>query len=453
MKKKYTFYAYNSPTSGTFFDDDDVYYYAEDFRTVKKYREYKNAGFDYLLLQHENSYSGERFEGSACQKCMRNAAKAGIKKVIVSDTRLKALCDEENLLGEGGKFSSEEELLSYLKICLSPYVSEPNFFGVQLKDEPFFQALKSYGIVCRALKKILPEIYLQCNINPIAELRFYTDDASANIYEAYEGYLHDFLNQTGMDSILFDNYPFRRGYIMYAYYIQTYQIAARVCRDCGVELRTVMQSFCGYNLGRIAYRAITERDMYWQMNFNLGFGSKELSFFTYMTKQEMRGSKKGGLVTDGIDGGAFVNRDGTRTKLYYYSKRIIREVKRFSKYLYDARYEDNYVLFEEGKSFRDYDLTDYGIEEKPAPFPVKFTNGPLLITELKRKHSTVFMIENIGNIVEEYRGKKPMKVEVDFKTEKIKVRSLANRVKLDTVGGKVSCILPCGEAIFVEIKQ
>ena len=103
-RQHFDFYGYNSPWDGRYFYDGVEYFLGEDFRSVKRYKEYKNVGFNILLLQHRNSYNGEDFETSACKKCMDTAYKAGIFKVIVSDNRLKDLCEEKELVGINGRF-------------------------------------------------------------------------------------------------------------------------------------------------------------------------------------------------------------------------------------------------------------------------------------------------------------------------------------------------------------
>ena len=51
MRKHFDFYGYNAPTCGKYYMDDEVYTLGEDFRSVKRYKEYKNIGFNICLLQ------------------------------------------------------------------------------------------------------------------------------------------------------------------------------------------------------------------------------------------------------------------------------------------------------------------------------------------------------------------------------------------------------------------
>ena len=290
MRKHFDFYGYNSPTSGRYFVDDEVYSLGEDYRTVKRYKEYKNVGFNILLLQHENSYNGEDFEDSACKKCMDAGYKAGLDRIIVSDSRLKKLCEEKILVGEGGRFKDEKEFLEYLDFCTKPYRTHPGFYGIQLFDEPDYKKLKSYALVCRAIHKILPEVELQCNLLNMCAPQWLAENPT-DPKKDYENYLEYFAENSGLDYLMTDEYAFRRNNTISDYTIPTYQILAKVCKKRNIELRLVMQSFSqqgcalydGVMDGGISWRRITERDMYWQLNLAMGFGCKEFSFFTYLS--------------------------------------------------------------------------------------------------------------------------------------------------------------------------
>ncbi|MBQ4053225.1 MAG: hypothetical protein IJD33_02690, partial [Clostridia bacterium] len=51
---KFSFYCYNPPNDGTWYVDrenDKKMYAGEDFRTVERYKEYKDCGFDILMMQ------------------------------------------------------------------------------------------------------------------------------------------------------------------------------------------------------------------------------------------------------------------------------------------------------------------------------------------------------------------------------------------------------------------
>ena len=172
MRKHFDFYGYNSPWSGRFHVDNETYFLGEDFRSVKRYKEYQNVGFNILLLQHENTYKGEEFSTSNCKKCMDTAFKAGINRIIVSDSRLKDLCEKEVLIGQDGAFKDETQLIDYIKDCTAPYANHPAFYGVQLFDEPQVWKLKSYAQVYKAFKKAYPDKTAQSNLLNLCAPKF-----------------------------------------------------------------------------------------------------------------------------------------------------------------------------------------------------------------------------------------------------------------------------------------
>ena len=453
MRKKFDFYPYGYPKNGIVYVEDVPYRVSEDMRTVKRFREFKNVGFTRLLLQAEESYNGgEPFENSNCAYVMRIARKAGIKRIILSDQRLKDLCEEDVLVGEHGRFSNEEELETYISDCVAPYRNEEGFFGLQLRDEPKRHMLASYGKVCRTLKKLIPGVYLQCNLFPVTD---HVQLEGEDIFQAYEKYLTEFLEESGMDSILFDEYPFRRDYIIGGHSIVTRQIAARVCKKFGVEFRMVMQSFSMITPkpgGRVHLicRPVTEQDMYYQSNMAMGFGCREYSYYTYNTRTLN--------WFDGEynpDGASFINSDGTRTKLYDFTRRIIKEMKAFAPVALRHTYDGCWFAFEKGKGAKDFMQTEFAEVDESCPIDVEVSYSVALITRMVGEKSDLFMIQNIGNVKGEYFGNAaPMRVTVDFKKPiKAKFYKFGKRIRKKTKDGKFEEDLRVGDAIFVEVKK
>lgn len=451
MKRdRFDFYAYCSPASGKYYIDGKEYFIGEDFRTAKRYAEYKAAGFDVLLLQHENSYGGEEFSGSACERCMTEAVKAGIDRIIVSDIRLKALCEEPALTGEGGRFKTRGELERYVENCLRPYRDKEGFYGVQLFDEPPYSMLRSYGEVYRALKAVCPGIYIQCNLLPQSEPERLAPGC-ADVFSAYEKYLNEFLDRSGADSILFDEYPFRRDYILCGYSLRTYQTAAKVCRERGVELRAVFQTFACLHEGRLVHRRVTERDIYWQLNLGLGFGCREFAFFTYFTKPFI--TLKGGVSTDGVDGCAMINRDGSRSALYFSVQKVIGELKAFAPVALAYSFRAFYLIFEKGKNNKDFMQTEFALTGDEPPFYANISRGAALITESQANgggNGRLYMIENISNVKEELFGAEPAAAEFMLSCPAVMYLH-GKAVKKLSGKERVVMPLPAGEAVFLEM--
>ncbi len=466
MRKHFDFYGYNSPTDGKYHVDNETYFLGEDYRSVRRYKEYQNVGFNILLLQHMNEYNGEKWETSACKKCMDTAFKSGIARVIVSDKRLKDLCVEPLLVGETGKFKTEEEFEKYVADCVKPYCNHPAFYGIQLFDEPAFKYLKEYAHLYRVIKKILPKAEMQCNLLNMVAHSLIAQDAN-NLQDKrvdYVNYLKYFAKESGINYLMTDEYAFRRNNIISNETVPVYETLAEVCKELGVELRLVMQSFCQEGCvinpdkpdemyGGISWRRMTKADMYWQMNLAMGFGCKEFSFFTYMTKVKKFFTGKR-CVTDGIDGACFINLDGSRTKLYGYTKQIIKEMKDFESVILKYAFEKPYYFYPEGKSKEDYDATSKALDNTSGcPISVKTSNAPIVVTELKNGKDSLYMIENIGNPMDQMmKGVKAAKVAID-------VSHLSGTVRFYVKGKEVEKSLTdgilfekinCGDAIFIE---
>lgn len=463
MRKHLDFYGYNSPSNGEYYADGEVYTLGEDYRSVKRYKEYKNVGFNILLLQHKNTFSGEDFSLSACKKCMDEGYKAGLDRIIVSDSRLKDLCVEKKLVGEGGKFATEREFYDYLDFCTKPYRNYPGFYGVQLYDEPTHEKIDATAEVYAALKKLFPKMKMQVNLMNMCVPRFLTP-TPGDVREDYANYLRRFADNSGINYLMTDEYAFRRNNVISNYTVPTFQVLANVCKEKNLEFRMVLQSFSQQGSavdgdvmeGGIAWRRVTEKDMYWQMNLAMGFGCKEYSFFTYMTKPFLSFKGKR-AVTDGVDGAAFINYDGSRTKLYGYTKRIISEVKAFENVLLSYAYNDSFFFFEDGKSYKDFEQTENAlISEKKCPLSVKISKGVALVTESKGKNKAkLYMVENIRNTVEQFMHKeKPSDVVIDLgeKAESATFYFRGKPVDKKVTDGKVKLKMNCGDALFIEIK-
>jgi hypothetical protein len=83
------------PNDGTWYANDGTPMYAgEDYRNTARYKEYKDCGFDLLMMQHSGKFNGEQaWEESITKMVMDQAWAAGIDKIIVTDIRLQELSE------------------------------------------------------------------------------------------------------------------------------------------------------------------------------------------------------------------------------------------------------------------------------------------------------------------------------------------------------------------------
>ncbi len=168
MGKEHLFYCYNCPTSGYYTVNGYKYFYGKDFRVAKKYKEYRDCGFNVVQARGENSYKGEGFEGSNCQRVFREARKGGCDKILVTDGRFDTwIRKEKNLVGDGCIFATERDLDVAVADCVSAYCNEKGFYGIQLLDEPIYDQFIAYGQLMRSIKRVLPNVYIQSNLLPL----------------------------------------------------------------------------------------------------------------------------------------------------------------------------------------------------------------------------------------------------------------------------------------------
>ena len=341
--REYPIYGYSPPPQGEWWIDDKTFY-TEDFRTVEKYREYKDCGFNVLFLQGTATYEGEGWEGwenSQTKLCMERAVEAGIDKVILVDRRIFDLSlIEGGIIGEGKRFANEAELDDFIRSCIQDYRHEKGFYGIQLRDEPFHPYLKTVGQIFRSVSRVDKSIFVHCNLNPLhGSLTYSICVPQKNLTETYEGYLATFLEETGANHLMMDTYPFQyapnKEHIR-KYYFAGLECVARVCKRYGVEMHIVMQSFA-MDIGKKHWHWLpNEREMQFQKNVLLAFGVKQYSYFTYWTKQMNR--------TNGemfIDGKALMTRNGERTKTWYHVQKINEELQQLAPLMWNFAYCSN----------------------------------------------------------------------------------------------------------------
>lgn len=448
-RKQFNFYCYNPPTSGLFYVNDFEYFAGEDFRSVERYKQYKAMGNDKLMLRYENSYNGEEWETCNAKMAWDRAYAAGIRKIFITDRRIDDIINHGKILiGDDPecRFKSEDELDAKLSEYVSVYKDKPGFIGIQLVDEPVYEKFIRYGQVARSLRRILPGVFLQCNLYPMGtRIPGETDP----IVE-YRRYVSEFLDLTQVDCVSVDPYPFRREYIIYGHEITTHQIIAEECKKRGIEFHCVMQAFSSATEGIFRWRPVTERDMYWQMNLALGFGVREYSFYTYIPKPSTDYRKGKGE----FNGTSIMNLDGSPTNMYYYLKRIIKEFKKFAPVQLKYNYENSYIVTEKNKSHLDFEQSALALIYDGIPFDIEIDRGLAIVTELKNGDDSLFMIQNIDNIKEEYfNGAAPMNVKFSLPNGDKSFYCRGEKFDLTPENGVYQTQLKIGDAIFIEIKK
>lgn len=351
--KQFEFYGYASLKDGTWQEGALTYFSGEDFRNIERVKEYKDAGMTILMPQATAGIVASKgetvdFENSKAKEVLDMAAEVGIK-MIVTDYRLYGFTGTESIVGEGKEFATEAELDEAIRWHMEPYVNHPAFYGVQLLDEPHYATFTSQGEVYKSIKRCYPDAFVQMNLlPPLTNIemgegkQFPMPDSEsvqafidagyspmcAETLAAFELYLTMFLDATGSDYIMYDQYPFWSESM--TTYIAGLQVAANVAKTRGVELHFVAETFTtdkGNNT-----RIMSDADLRWINNMLLGFSTKQIAYFTYFTR-----NPDGSIIF--VDGGSFITNLGQKTDIYYNMQKILAENKAFASTILSFEYQ------------------------------------------------------------------------------------------------------------------
>lgn len=290
-------------------------------RTVERYKEYKDVGFNMVMSGTTGTYYGEEWETSMCKRMMDTVYAAGIDKYIVGDQGFYELSKtKDGIVGEGKKFPDEASLDAWVANRIKDYSKHPAFYGVYFVDEPHSYYFKSFGQLYKSIKRICPSAYVYCNLLPLDTLRWMDEryPKGGDLMERRKKYLNMFLDETGADYIKYDDYTFCYNKENKVMLLRCMQDAAALCRDRNKKFMFVAQAF-GMKIGNFDYYwTPNEQEMRYQLHLLLGFGIKELGFFTYITHGNGGGENF-------HEAGSMMTRKGERTPLYDVTQKIIKE--------------------------------------------------------------------------------------------------------------------------------
>ena len=454
---RFDIYGYSPPLKlSIFLDNNLVAKTGLDFRTVERYQEYMEAGFNVLLMQTSGTYNGEEWETSDCKRVLDMAYEAGIDKVIVLDDRLMLpTLEKTGLIGEDKKFKNTEELEKYVADCLQTYKDHPAFYGVQIKDEPLSQQLEAVGQIYKAVKKFDKNIFVQCCLLPYVGMgpachAYHGVDDGGDMAERYEAYLEAFLDATNADYIMYDQYPLQSdGTVFNRMYFLGMQIAGNVCKKRGVKFYYVIQAFSMLLNGEKCLRLPDQDEMFYQLNAVLGFGVKQFAYYTYWSGSSVR--LNGEMRPDG---GAMMTRRGEKTPLYGYVQTVNAMAQKLAPVLMNFEYSsDRYVMKMPFKThpFHLY-FTRRGKLEKVIK--AETDQEVALINELydKNKGQYLYKIQNITyNYYEKQLGLGKQTTTVTFAPEYTKV-DVFDGEEWKTVAledGKYTVELAAGYAVYL----
>lgn len=438
-----------------------MFYNYGDTTDQEKIEQYKSFGFNivgsqpYLMTgNNDRSYYVRQMTGF-----LDNCAAGGLKG-IVYDNRLGSLvgyCDsnvdnkeyyysinsEKTELvgsGENALFATQAEFESYVADLVSDYKDHAAFGGIHIYDEPNAAQFDRYAAVVKAIKKVIPDVYIHALLLPIyANNTSLTGDTSLSKQEAFRDYLTNWVDKVGLDYIQFDSYPFFTDDPgIQNEHINGIKIAAEVCKAKNVDLMVYVQTFARYKDGKYYERQVAERDTYWQINMLLGYGADGVGYYMY--------SDKGNGYN--IKGSTLVDSDGNITELGESVKKINAEIKEFTKILSFFDYVGSASY---GTKLDHVTITNDALSKLTA----SNVSGTALITELKdeARGNYMYMIQNVSDSTEGKGSALTMNATFGgYKKVTVYVNGVATEYSL-TDGTLAVDIENAGDAIFVLLQR
>ena len=306
---------------------------------------------------------------------------------------------------------------------MAPYRDHEAFYGIMLGDEPFHYHTENYGQVYRSIKRVCPEAFIQYNLNPITagtglnssgvrniDVRFPAlvegdegygapHNSDEELIARYKKYLRGFMDATGAKYIQYDQYPMRSAEKLDEYYFLGLQVVAEIAKEYDAEFLFVTQTY-GQTDGQPNPRMLSEEDLYWLNNGLVGFGVKQISYFTYWTKSDNN-------TEHFIDGNSFITWYGEKTDIYYWMQKIMAEEQKLAPTILSFDYQTSKIfmtqptVFNSNYALRTIETADFKVLKK-----VEVNKEVALVTELydEDKGNYMYMVQNIVDSI--HKGSK-----------------------------------------------
>lgn len=429
-------YSYICPTPGNYTTAAGAQVYIGDQRSVQSFQEYKDCGFDTLMLLGNDAYRGQDWETSDLKRNLEMAEEVGLN-VIVHDDRIHVLSTQkESLIGEGKEYSSLEELSAQIKEWMSPYIDHPVFYGMSLMDEPSHCNFQALSEVTKAIKMIDENIYVHTVLFPYLEgvtIEQFTGKSFGNVtIDSYKTYIGDYLDMSEADYVGYDNYPFMADGLLSSFYLNLQTAVAEADkRDADVVLS--VQSSCWDTM-----RKVEEDDLRFQGYSAMALGAKNLVYYTYymFPNQALANYRQ-----------AIKDNDGTNI-IYDEVQRVNGELQELAKVLLHFDYEKATFTYDKENAISAPTLFSGLKNEELKGVEIVSVTQPTMITQMKdsEKDLTGYMVMNSSDPEDNLTNNVHVKFEgYDYAT--IYVKGVPETVGLtDSV---LTLTLETGEGVFV----
>lgn len=433
---------------------DYVYGQKDDMgaATVENFLTYKEVGFNMVESGTVGTYYGEEWETSKCKRLMDTVYAAGIDKYIVGDQAFYEMSGaRDGLIGAGKQFANEAELDAFVANRIKDYSKHPAFYGLYLRDEPHFYYFKAFGQLYRSVKRVCPKAFIYCNLLPLDTLRWMDEryPQGGDLLERRDKYLKMFLDETGADYIMYDDYPFCYNKDNKIYYLRCLQHAAEVCRDRNLTFSFVAQAFSMKIGNSDYYWTPNEQEMRYQLHLLLGFGVRELGFFTYLPHGNNSGENF-------HEDGAMMTRKGEKMPIYFYTQKVLKELQEILPVVTRFTYQRSAYDVETFYSY--FKQLDFAKNEKLENVK-SFTADceAVLVNEMldKENNQYLYRVINMTEVrCEEMAGKvQKTKLYFEEKFRHVDVFADGKWTKYDLQNGELEVSLLPGDAAYVLIYE
>lgn len=377
----------------------------------EQYRLLKEAGFNHTIV-------------SNYERAFPVADKYGVKLYLAGSPINSWLMND---------VAEEAVVEENLRNLYEEYSKHPSFAGVNIVDEPSFEAIKNYSEAKKRFDKIFTEKTFYINLFPsVAGPSLVSDD--------YKAYIREYVDKIGTDYISYDHYPLKYNSKGENYIVPTFLYNMEVLQEVAPEKKhwTFLQSI-QYTPNNRTLTSVA--DATFQAYSFLAFGGDGIQWFCYWTPGDNAREQFGE---------ACIGRDGKPTAIYDYVKTTNNEIHAFEDIYFNFDWKGVMTTVgtknEDGENDSFSYLSSSLIKAHPRMKSIKTEQDTLTGVFKDKEGRDGFMVVNY---TEPSLGLKN-KVELTFKDCKhaLVVKKGVPK-EVETKNGKLSFTMDAGEGYFI----
>lgn len=434
--KEIDLYAFYGPSDGKYMNGTPMGD-GTDFRIKERYQEYKDCGFNVLLLENEAPYRGEDWTKSKVKEIMDIAYKIGLR-VIVYDERIfhLAISTPFGLYGKEYKgvfLANQEDVNALVAGYMKDYMQHPAYYGVYLMDEPNLALIPNVFQIYKAIRVCKPTSFIH--------MCLMGGEATSNIVQ-------QLMDEYDVKDVCYDDYMW--------HYLETYEnkrlnrmylyTLERLSKFCAKTDRKfascTLQCFGGnfssvYNGARgIGYDQQDKDKLRYQAYATMAFCPNKLIYFQYWASKYSNGN---------VDSSTIMNADGSK-RLYEDVKELNQEIHALGRVLVNFKFKGAHFYMKDRTPYY-YILTANDFIPQGIHMEVE-ENPVVLVSELydKENDTTAYMLFNAT----EPKKNETAKFAITFEgKEKAVVYNRGIPTTITLNNGKMEATMPSAEGVLV----